>query len=93
MMTRSRTAMPPRMAICVVAVVAQLSGFEQGDMPIRVGLSIAQMGRLSGDRGRYLGSHMEAQLESNEQREAAEMVRVPMQVMTETAAPFDYRSR
>ncbi len=36
------------MAICIASVVTMLSGCEQGDKPIRVGLSIAQTGPLSG---------------------------------------------
>lgn len=44
------------------------------------------------DRGRYLGSYMEAQLGTAQQRDAAEKARLPLQVMMETAAPFDYES-
>ena len=44
------------------------------------------------DRGRYLGTYMEAQLGTRAQRESAENARVPLQVMMETAAPFDYES-
>ncbi len=47
-MTSSRTAMLLGMAICLAGAVAALSGCEQGDKPIRVGLSIAQTGPLSG---------------------------------------------
>jgi len=43
-------------------------------------------------RGRYLGTYMEAQLATTAQRVAAEKARVPLQVMMETAAPFDYDS-
>lgn len=41
-------------------------------------------------RGRYLGAYMESQLKSEEERRAAELARVPEQVMMETAAPMDY---
>ena len=51
------------------------------------------MGRNIVNRGRYLGTYMEAQLGTDAQREAAEKARVPMQVMTETAAPFDYEAK
>ena len=51
-----------------------------------------RVGRNIVGRGRYLGTYMEAQLGTSEQRKAAEQARVPMQVMTETAAPFDYES-
>jgi branched-chain amino acid transport system substrate-binding protein len=47
-MTSSRTAVLLGMAICLLGVVSALSGCEQGDKPIRVGLSIAQTGPLSG---------------------------------------------
>ncbi len=50
------------------------------------------VGRNIVDRGRYLGTYMEAQLGSAAEREAAEKARVPMQVMTETAAPYNYES-
>lgn len=50
------------------------------------------VGRNIVNRGRYLGTYMEAQLGTDAQRKAAEKARVPMQVMTETAAPFDYES-
>jgi 2-polyprenyl-6-methoxyphenol hydroxylase-like FAD-dependent oxidoreductase len=51
------------------------------------------VGRNIVNRGRYLGTYMEAQLGTDAQREAAEKARVPMQVMTETAAPFDYEAK
>ena len=51
-----------------------------------------RVGRNIVGRGRYLGTYMEAQLGTSEQRKAAEQARVPMQVMLETAAPFDYES-
>jgi 2-polyprenyl-6-methoxyphenol hydroxylase-like FAD-dependent oxidoreductase len=38
-------------------------------------------------RGRYLGSYMEVQLKSGEERRRAEELRVPERVMMETAAP------
>jgi len=41
-------------------------------------------------RGRYLGSYMEAQLKSEEERRRAEAQRVPERVMMETAAPMDF---
>ena len=41
-------------------------------------------------RGRYLGSYMEAQLKSDDERRHAEAQRVPEQVMIETAAPMQY---
>jgi 2-polyprenyl-6-methoxyphenol hydroxylase-like FAD-dependent oxidoreductase len=47
--------------------------------------------RIDGDivaRGRYLGSYMEAQLKSEEERRRAEELRVPERVMMETAAPM-----
>jgi 2-polyprenyl-6-methoxyphenol hydroxylase-like FAD-dependent oxidoreductase len=49
-----------------------------------------RIGRNIVARGRYLGTYMEAQLGTDAQREAAEQARVPMKVMRETAAPFDY---
>jgi 2-polyprenyl-6-methoxyphenol hydroxylase-like FAD-dependent oxidoreductase len=41
-------------------------------------------------RGRYLGSYMEAQLKSEEERRRAEALRVPEHVMMETAAPMAF---
>ena len=41
-------------------------------------------------RGRYLGSYMEAQLKSEEERRRAESLRVPERVMMETAAPMEF---
>lgn len=41
-------------------------------------------------RGRYLGAYMEAQLKSEDERRRAEALRVPEQVMTETAAPMEF---
>ena len=41
-------------------------------------------------RGRYLGSYMEAQLKSEEERSRAEALRVPERVMMETAAPMAF---
>ena len=41
-------------------------------------------------RGRYLGSYMESQLKSEEERRQAELARVPEQVMMETAAPMRF---
>jgi len=41
-------------------------------------------------RGRYLGAYMEAQLKSEEERQRAEKMRVPEQVMMETAAPMAF---
>jgi len=41
-------------------------------------------------RGRYLGSYMESQLKSEEERRRAELARVPEQVMMETAAPMRF---
>jgi hypothetical protein len=38
-------------------------------------------------RGRYLGSYMEVQLKSGEERRRAEELLVPERVMMETAAP------
>jgi hypothetical protein len=49
--------------------------------------------RISGAivaRGKYLGSYMEAQLGSEEQRRRAQELRVPETVMMETAAYVDY---
>lgn len=47
-------------------------------------------GRSIVARGRYLGRYMEAQGGTDAQRAAAERERVPLQVMQETAAPYDY---
>jgi 2-polyprenyl-6-methoxyphenol hydroxylase-like FAD-dependent oxidoreductase len=41
-------------------------------------------------RGRYLGSYMEAQMKSEQERCGAEAARVPERVMMETAAPRNY---
>jgi 2-polyprenyl-6-methoxyphenol hydroxylase-like FAD-dependent oxidoreductase len=41
-------------------------------------------------RGRYLGSYMEGQLKSEEERRQVELARVPERVMMETAAPMRY---
>jgi 2-polyprenyl-6-methoxyphenol hydroxylase-like FAD-dependent oxidoreductase len=49
--------------------------------------------RISGNmvaRGRYLGSYMEAQLKSEDERRQAEQARVAETVMMETAAPWNY---
>ncbi len=47
-------------------------------------------GRSIVARGRYLGRYMEAQGGTDAQRAAAERERVPLQVLQETAAPYDY---
>ncbi len=52
---------------------------------LRVGRSIVA-------RGRYLGAYMEAQLKSEPERRRAEEMRVPEQVMMETAAPLNYEA-
>ena len=49
-----------------------------------------RIGRAIVARGRYLGAYMEAQLKSAEERRCAEEVRVPEQVMMETAAPMAF---
>lgn len=49
-----------------------------------------RMGRTIVERGRYLGSYMEAQLKPPEERRRAEAARIPERVMLETAAPMDY---
>ena len=41
-------------------------------------------------RGKYLGSYMEAQLKSEDERRRAEQQRVPERVMMETAYPTDF---
>ncbi len=46
-----------------------------------------RIGRLIVDRGRRLGSYMEAQLKSEAERAEAERLRVPEEVMMETAKP------
>jgi 2-polyprenyl-6-methoxyphenol hydroxylase-like FAD-dependent oxidoreductase len=51
-----------------------------------------RMGAAIVDRGRYLGSYMEAQSKSPEERRLAESRRIPERVMLETAAPFDYEA-
>jgi hypothetical protein len=51
-----------------------------------------RMGAAIVDRSRYLGSYMEAQLKSPEERQLAESRRIPEKVMLETAAPFDYEA-
>jgi 2-polyprenyl-6-methoxyphenol hydroxylase-like FAD-dependent oxidoreductase len=50
-----------------------------------------RVGRNMAARGRYLGTYMEAQLKSAEQREQAERERTPERVL-ETAMPFDYEA-
>ncbi len=49
-----------------------------------------QVDRAIVARGRYLGSYMEAQLKSEQERRRAEAQRVPERVMMETAAPMDF---
>ena len=49
-----------------------------------------KVGQAILDRARYLGTYMEAQLKSPEERARAEADRLPEQVMMETAAPIDY---
>jgi 2-polyprenyl-6-methoxyphenol hydroxylase-like FAD-dependent oxidoreductase len=61
--------------------MAELPAFEAERL--RVGGAIVS-------RGKYLGSYMEAQLKSDEERQRAEQARVPEQVMMETAAPMNY---
>ncbi len=51
-----------------------------------------RVGRNIVERGRYLGTYMEAQLGTREEKDAAERARVPQQVMMETAAPVDYEA-
>lgn len=41
-------------------------------------------------RGKYLGAYMEAQLKPAAERERAEQLRVPDQVMMETAMPMEF---
>jgi len=60
---------------------AALQAFEQ--KRLRIGRAILE-------RGRYLGSYMEAQLKSAAEREEAERLRIPERVMMETAAPMLY---
>jgi 2-polyprenyl-6-methoxyphenol hydroxylase-like FAD-dependent oxidoreductase len=61
---------------------AALEAFEQ--KRLRIGRAILE-------RGRYLGSYMEAQLKSRTEREEAERQRIPERVMMETAAPMLYQ--
>ncbi len=46
-------------------------------------------GRAIVERGKYLGTYMEAQLKSENERRQAEQARVPERVMIEMAAPMD----
>jgi hypothetical protein len=59
------------------------------------GLERFEAQRLDNDRaivarGRYLGSYMEAQLRSEEERRRAEELRVPERVMMEMGAPMNF---
>jgi 2-polyprenyl-6-methoxyphenol hydroxylase-like FAD-dependent oxidoreductase len=49
-----------------------------------------RMGHAIVERGRYLGSYMEAQLGTADERRRAEAARIPERVMLETAAPMDF---
>jgi 2-polyprenyl-6-methoxyphenol hydroxylase-like FAD-dependent oxidoreductase len=51
-----------------------------------------RIGRTMLERGRYLGTYMQAQVGPEPERRRAEQARIPEQVMMETAAPFDYGS-
>jgi 2-polyprenyl-6-methoxyphenol hydroxylase-like FAD-dependent oxidoreductase len=75
--------------------LALVKAIQQGGADCLAGLRAfeAERLRISGNivaRGRYLGSYMEAQLKSDEERRRAEEIRVPETVMMETAAPWDY---
>lgn len=61
--------------------LSALQGFEV--QRLRIDRAIAA-------RGRYLGSYMEAQLKSEEERRRVEALRVPEQVMMETAQPLTF---
>jgi 2-polyprenyl-6-methoxyphenol hydroxylase-like FAD-dependent oxidoreductase len=75
-----------------LALVEALTSAAPGDLSglaafeaerIRVGRAIVA-------RGRYLGAYMEAQSKSDGERRKAEALRIPEQVMMETAFPVDY---
>jgi 2-polyprenyl-6-methoxyphenol hydroxylase-like FAD-dependent oxidoreductase len=75
--------------------LALVRAVQQGGADYLSGLRAfeAERLRISGNivaRGRYLGSYMEAQLKSDEERRHAEQIRVPEAVMMETAAPWDF---
>jgi 2-polyprenyl-6-methoxyphenol hydroxylase-like FAD-dependent oxidoreductase len=75
--------------------LALVKAIQQGGTDYLSGLRAFEAERLRVSRnivarGRYLGSYMEAQLKSDEERRRAEQIRVPERVMMETAAPWDY---
>jgi 2-polyprenyl-6-methoxyphenol hydroxylase-like FAD-dependent oxidoreductase len=75
--------------LCLVDALAR----HGGDIPSALRAFEEQrlrMGRAIVERGRYLGSYMEAQLKPAEERRRAEAARIPERVMLETAAPMDY---
>jgi 2-polyprenyl-6-methoxyphenol hydroxylase-like FAD-dependent oxidoreductase len=78
--------------------LALVQAIQQGGTDYLSGLRAFEAERLRVSRnivarGRYLGSYMEAQLKSDEERRRAEQIRVPERVMMETAAPWDYGQR
>lgn len=90
---RPHTAMGvPKGAKDAMALVEAVS--RGGDDPLRElpAYEAARL-RIAGRvvaRGRKLGAYMEAQLQSDAERRAAEAARRPEEVMMETAAPIDY---
>ena len=76
--------------------VALVRSLEQSGEDWQAGLAAFEaqrlrVGRNMAARGRYLGTYMEAQLKSAEQRERAERARTPDRIL-ETAMPFDYEA-
>jgi 2-polyprenyl-6-methoxyphenol hydroxylase-like FAD-dependent oxidoreductase len=75
--------------------LALVEAIRLGGRDLLPGLERFEARRLHVDRaivarGRYLGSYMEAQLKSEEERRRAEALRVPERVMMETAAPMNF---
>jgi 2-polyprenyl-6-methoxyphenol hydroxylase-like FAD-dependent oxidoreductase len=80
----------PKAAGDALALVAALKNDDYLSALSEFEVERMRMGAAIVERGRYLGSYMEAQLKSPEERRLAESRRIPEQVMVETAAPFDY---
>ncbi len=89
--TRPHTAMGvPKGAGDVMALIRGLEQGHLGEALRYFEEERLRVGRTIVARGRYLGAYMEAQLKSEAERRHAEALRVPEQVMMETAAPLDY---
>ena len=82
----------PKAAGDALALMAALESCN-GDYASGLRAFEAQRLRIGGAivaRGKYLGAYMEAQLKPDAERRRAEQLRIPEQVMMETAMPMDF---